>query len=732
MLEALRGTERALIPGRGSFQLGVIVLSGLLVGVAACGAGPAPSGHGGNDGGTESSAAGDAGPDGGPAKTWTMGSPFSTAVSSYAKVSHPLLTTSFWGTQQKPLPTNAEWMNLVLGDGKLPVNLLPYVINVFDFGFDIRVPKRSASATAITSSTERDLTFKCGEAVTARAITSYDLLSVTMQWNAGVGKSLTAPMVRGMPYATAVYIGITPVIDSSHPIVKVNDSAVPAAVMSNRFTVELNNNNVKQTWVLYADPSITFNWTAAGLVSTGPYSGALRAALVGSAVDALSELDKHKAAYPIGGDVTAKVTGDAATIEFNWKKQGDGPLLMMALPHHLDTLDLPKKTSLSLPSIKGDMTGVTGDVWTLNEPLTRLSWSAPSSIVADKVTDIKTALARDAADEQANAEDVYTFGKQIAKLARLVLIADDLKDDATSSAVREKMKSALEPWLQGKNKDAFKYDNIWGGICTTDGLAASSGDFGQGWYNAHHFQYGYFLYAAAAITKSDKPWFTAHREAIVALARDIANPSTADLGFPRFRHKDWFTGHSWSSGLFESQDSRNQDSSSEAVNAWYGLYLLGLAAGEEELTNVGRVLLATEIRSTQKYWHIKQGSPIYGSAAEEQAFAGKKIVGALWSTKVEYSTVRFGGAPEIIHGTQMLPFTPITEALLDRDWVTEEYPVFAAAQPADEGSKGFVYMDHAILDAHAAWLEANTLQGYDKGNSKTNTLYWVATRPANK
>jgi endo-1,3(4)-beta-glucanase len=730
MLEALRRTKRALIAARGSFQLGAIVLSGLLVSAAGCGAGPAPSGVGGNGGSSASSAAGDGGADGGPAKTWTMGMPFSTAVPTYAQVAHPLAIPSFWATQQRPFPTNTEWMNLILGDGKLPVNLLPYVINVFDFGFDIRVPKRSASATAITSSVERDLTFKCGEAIASREITSSDLLSVTMQWNAGGNKSLTAPMVRGMPYATAIYIGITPIIDSSHPIVKVNDSSVPGPVMDNRFTVEFNNNNVKQTWVIYAESTITFNWTAAGLVSTGPYNGALRAALVGPAVDALAVLDKHKVAYPVGGEVTAEVTGDASTIGFKWKKKGDGPLLMMALPHHLDTLDRPEKTSLSLPSIKGDMVAVTGDNWTLNEPLVKLSWSAPSSIVADKVTDIKTALARDAVDEQANAEDVYTFGKQIAKLARLVLIADELKDDATSSAVREKMKTALEPWLQGKNKDAFKYDNTWGGICTTDGLAASSGDFGQGWYNAHHFQYGYFLYAAAAITKSDKPWFTSHKEAIVSLARDIANPSTADLGFTRFRHKDWFTGHSWASGLFESQDSRNQDSSSEAVNAWYGLYLLGLAAGEQELTNVGRVLLATEIRSTHKYWHIKQGSPIYGSTVEEQAFAGKKIVGTLWSTKVEYNTVRFGGAPEIIHGTQMLPFTPMTEALLDRDWVTEQYPVFAAAQPADEGSKGFVYMDHAILDPQAAWLEVNTLQGYDKGNSKTNTLYWVATRPA--
>ena len=38
-------------------------------------------------------------------------------------------------------------------------------------------------------------------------------------------------------------------------------------------------------------------------------------------------------------------------------------------------------------------------------------------------------------------------------------------------------------------------------------------------------------------------------------------------------------------------------------------------------------------------------------------------------------------------------------------------------------------MAHAIIDPEAAWAEVQSLGGYDDGNSKTNTLYWVATRP---
>lgn len=34
-----------------------------------------------------------------------------------------------------------------------------------------------------------------------------------------------------------------------------------------------------------------------------------------------------------------------------------------------------------------------------------------------------------------------------------------------------------------------------------------------------------------------------------------------------------------------------------------------------------------------------------------------------------------------------------------------------------------------IIDKAAAWAEVQTLPAFDNGNTLTNTLYWVATRP---
>jgi endo-1,3(4)-beta-glucanase len=626
------------------------------------------------------------------------------------------------GQLKAPYPTNAEWENLVLGAGMSVINVLPYVVNALDNGFQVSAPARVTTTTDTSLTIDHDLSFISGELANNRTVTGYDSLSVTMQWSGGAGKSITAAFVRGMPMATAAYAGLTPLLSTTHKILSVN-GAQTSSVTGDRFVLVFDNG---QTWVVYASAPITVNWQSAGIFkASAPFNGVIRAALVGPAQDALAVLDAHRVAYPTGGEVAVTVNADKADIAFNWKKQGAGPLLMMALPHHLDSIVAPAKTDVSLRTIKGDMVALTGDSWAFVEALSPIAWSAPSGIKPAYLADLKAALAVDAVKEKPVAEDAYFFGKQIAKLGRLALIADEVGDAATATSIRDRMKTSLDPWLTGQNKDALKYDPVWGGVCTSGGLADQGAEFGQGYYNDHHFHYGYFLYAAAALGRGDTAWLTSRKEAVTALARDIANPSPADTSFTTFRHKDWFTGHSWAAGLFEFGDSRNQESTSEAVNAWYGLYLYGLALGDRNLANVGRVLLATEIRSTQKYWHIRKNSPIY-----DEPFAANTTVGILWSTKAQYATF-FCGAEECIHGIQMLPFTPITEALLEPAWVAEEYPyIFGKLTPqSSESWKGLIYLDHAILDPAAALAQVKTLKGYDDGNTATNSLYWVATRP---
>jgi endo-1,3(4)-beta-glucanase len=66
-------------------------------------------------------------------------------------------------------------------------------------------------------------------------------------------------------------------------------------------------------------------------------------------------------------------------------------------------------------------------------------------------------------------------------------------------------------------------------------------------------------------------------ERVLLLVRSIANPSHEDRFFPKWRHKDWYQGHSWASGIASPAylNGKNQESSSEAIAAYEAVALYG-------------------------------------------------------------------------------------------------------------------------------------------------------------
>ncbi|MCA9675681.1 MAG: hypothetical protein KC464_11640, partial [Myxococcales bacterium] len=660
-------------------------------------------------------------PDAGDPDGWhdLLATPIATTAPALRTAPHALTPTPLWGDHDGALPTNSWWLDLVLGAGDNPVSVLPYLVKALPDRLSVCLPARVGTATFVASTFLDNLSLGAVEPMASRALAGYDALSATMRWQ-GAGAAMDAPLVRGMAYATMRYAAATPRITTQHAIVSVN-GATDGPFVGARFEVALNNG---QTWILYASTELTLDRAGDTLTARAPLTGSLRAALDPGGAAAI--LDDHAAAIPTGGAVRAEARGDQARITFAWQTEGDGAPLMLALPHHRDVLDGAPAAAIAYPTIKGEMTGVAAATWTMLEPLPTITWTAPRPIDPARQPAVVAALQADR-DLTPVAADPYFFGKQVAAMGRLALIADEVDDAATAMAIRGRMDAALAPWL-APDTARLVYDTTWGGVVADGAQLDPGAAFGQGYYNDHHFHYGYFLYAAAALAHGDPAWAAAHRDAVDTLARDIANPSAQDPWFAVMRNKDWFAGHSWAAGLFEFGDSRNQESSSEAINAWYGLALWGLASDDARLYDLGRTLLATELRSVQAYWQITSDHDLYGPP-----FSDHKVVGVLWATKVDYATF-FGGNVEYIHGIQMLPFTPISEALLRPAWISEEYPVLATAltrpEPAlAEAWRGYVVMAHAILDPDAAWTEATALTGFDDGNTATNTLYWIATRP---
>lgn len=713
-----------------------LTLLGCLAAIAACGDDepqPKPVANDGGAGGAGGGGAGGAGGAGGePIQTWELdrSTPLSTDKPAFGDRVHQIKPNDVRGDARAPYPTDAPWMNFVLGEGKQRIHAAPYDLKALGQELSISRPQLEVDGTSITTPDVSQLRLSARQVFSSHAIREFDPLSVTVEWTAGSG-TMRTPIVYGMPYVTAFYAGVTPSVLAGEGvgIIAVNGSSEsPASVTSERFEVSLNNG---QTWILYASPAIKLEWDAVSMKASEPYVGSLRVALRPEP-NAAPVLDEHAAVIPTGGDIEVSVTGDIATVRFVWKTEGEGDLLTMALPHHIEYLEKDKSADITYPTTIGKMKGVVGSTWEFSYPLSTIGWDAPRRVADAWGPAVVGALEEDGTyrpDAAIVGSDPYLGGKQMAKLARLAQIAEALVKEDLAEELRARLKPLLNAWLDGTNANPLVYDTTWGGLVTTKGVEEPDKESGEGYYSKNHINYGYFLYAAAVLAKSDEAWRAKYADKVLWLVRDIANPSARDPYFTPFRHMDWFRGHSWSSGLMESADGRSHESTSETVNAWYSVQLLGEALENEDLKNLGRVLLAVETASAQTYWQIKAQSNVY-----EAPFNVNRVVGNIWGTKVT-STSRLGTDPAFSFGLQILPITPISESLLAKQWIEDAWPSMEeAAAGAEDPWRALLIAAQATLDREAAWEEAVSLDqagaAFDDGLSRTALLYWIATRPA--
>ncbi|DAZ92504.1 TPA: hypothetical protein N0F65_012734, partial [Lagenidium giganteum] len=668
-------------------------------------------------------------------------SPFSVVQNSLQIASSllaPNANANANATIDGAFPTGAFWTNLVLDDGTAPVATFPYTVKVDAHALHVAYPFRVVMPHVVQNGFVSEMVMSMATPATQHHVTQFDALSVHVRFfgseDAARGGEFTALLVRGAPYVTAQYTNAVPTVGPREGItiskfkrevnqVLLDGNDVDFAI----YSVQLSNNKL---WFVYvSDKDIELKLQDGQLVATTEFTGVLRVAHCPDGF-AAPFLHDGAAIYPIGGDVKMEAVSeyknkDTAVLEFHWKtrsltatKVAGERLLMLALPHHADALRSSVRDDIIFTSIRGIMKGVYGCVWSMEEELHDVEWDyaddglfAPNSDADPKrqtmrqraVELIVNKVSEDTKLYPQLPPDSYNFGKLIGREARLLLTALRFGQNDTAAAVQTKMERELERWLAGSNPNALRFDERFGGVLTTDGFNNPQADFGNGRYNDHHFHYGYLIYALAVLRKTDPSFIDEHALAIALLIGDIAtpfDPTSTVMSvpvakfFPVARHKDWYVGHSYASGLFPMQFTR--------------------------------LLLATEIRATKMYWHIEPNSKIY-----EPFFAQNAMVGVVGELSVVYSTW-FGDEPVYVHGINMIPFTPISSILLDEPYTVREFPLIEpdfAKLPATDIWKSVICLDHAILDAATAWNEFfDNVRALDTWNSASNSLHWIATR----
>lgn len=264
-------------------------------------------------------------------------------------------------------------------------------------------------------------------------------------------------------------------------------------------------------------------------------------------------------------------------------------------------------------SIDGDLVGVVGDSWVLKPDSVSVTWHSMKGVKKDSYKEIISALGKDVNGLNSSAEvtsSSYFYGKLIARAARFALIAEEVCYLDVIPKIVTYLKNMIEPWLDGSFKpNGFLYDPKWGGLITKQGSKDSQADFGFGIYNDHDYHIGYFLYAIAVLAKFDPLWGERYRAQAYSLLADFMtfgrkDDNNSNSSYPRLRNFDLFKLHSWAGGLTEFWDGRNQESTSEAVNAYYSAALLGLAYGDKHLVETASTIMTLEIHAAKMWWQV--------------------------------------------------------------------------------------------------------------------------------
>ncbi len=180
-------------------------------------------------------------------------------------------------------------------------------------------------------------------------------------------------------------------------------------------------------------------------------------------------------------------------------------------------------------------------------------------------------------------------------------------------------------------------------------LVAKNTEFGNDEGNDHHFHYGYYLRSATVLV-SLRPELRGEIVPVMdELAKDIATTDRTSTRYPYIRNFSPYDGHSWADGYSNFGDGNNQESTSEALNAWYSLLLWGEVTGNVALVKMGRALFATELSSVKAYW--------FGENNPFPEGYQHTIASIVWGGKRDYATW-FSGEAMHIHGIQWLPITP--------------------------------------------------------------------------
>jgi len=336
--------------------------------------------------------------------------------------------------------------------------------------------------------------------------------------------------------------------------------------------------------------------------------------------------------------------------------------------------------------------------------------------------------------------DTYWAGKNYGKVAELAAIARSIGMTAEADQLINWLKGELQDWFRANTNGTvdttkyFSYDSNWNTLLGYDESFGS-----QQQLNDHHFHYGYFVRAAAEICRVDASWCSAtnYGPMVELLIRDYAAPRD-DAMFPYLRNFDPAYGFSWASGHANFVLGNNNESTSEAANAYGAIVLYGQITNNRALTERGIYLHASSTAAYWEYWNnLDRFRGLSGDYDNFDAAYPKMTTSIIWGNGHVFSTW-FSGAYAHILGIQGLPLSPLVFHIGQHADYLDKYVDLGMSESSNGKPSGLIndqwrdvwWNIWAMADGQAAVDDMNAY-GFnyipEAGETKAHTYHWVHT-----
>jgi hypothetical protein len=530
----------------------------------------------------------------------------------------------------RPVASNQWYSNLLSQFPTQPLYALPLAYRLSERGLALSTPTVNKTPGSILAPFREELVLGVEDPLSRPGITSIGDWNVNLSMTSSSGDELHFALAHGVPFT---------VLHSSRQRLLAT-CAGSCAVQADGGARALTISAGEHTYLLTFDHAVQVR--SAGNVFH--LDGASR--IFVATLDSRAHLGLFKQAADseiLDTAATTRAEGGKVLTTYTVRTLGSTPLLVL-YPHQAAFLTASLPVLGSYSSIRGNLTLVRASSFTtaLTAPPPAESFAPLNPVPADLAASLQGDIDSFISTGPPASQD-YFLGVWFGRGTDLLQLAQSTgKSDQAERLVRY-----LEPRIL-TGLSGFAYD------AKKTSVISRAPEFGNEKLNDHHFHYGYFIRAAAVLARADPGFLPQLRTPVGLLVDDIANRDRSSGRFPYLRNFDSYEGHSWADGFADFADGNDEESSSEAINAWYAVYLWSRVTHDPRLESTALYLYSTEVQSAKEYWFGTGGlfSPPYAH----------RLGSLVWGGKVDFGTW-FSANPNAVYGIQLLPITPASAYL---------------------------------------------------------------------